>query len=182
MSRFAALVLLVCLSIPAVAGTRVVVSINPLAMVAMAVAKADTDVKAIVPAGASTHDYQLTPGDIEAINNADIVVWAGPEAEPYLAALLSGRTDPRVITLSKLPGVTLRDLRLDPADTKKYGRDPHLWLSTRNAALLARALGARLGNTLAAEHFDAEMQRYRNRQAKRFAPLAQMPLLVARSM
>lgn len=190
MSRLLVLLLLVCLLLPAmvgtaVAGTRIVASLYPLAMVSMAVARADTEVKVIVPTGASTHDYQLTPGDIEAINGADIIVWAGPEAEPYLAtALDAGRANSRpanqqVFTLSTLPGAVLRDYRLDPADTKKYGRDPHLWLSTRNAELLARALGARLDNALAAEHFAAEMQRYRSRQTKRFAPVAQMPLLVA---
>ena len=180
MSRLLAALLLVSLSLPAFAGTRIVASIYPLAMVTMAVARPDTDVKVIVPTGATTHDYQLTPGDIEAINGADIVVWAGPESEPYLAPLLDQpRAGQRIVTLSKLPGVIQRDYRLEPLDTKKYGRDPHLWLSTRNAALLARAIGAQLGNTLAAEHFDAEMQRYRNRQVKRFMPLTGMPLFVA---
>lgn len=180
MTRLVALLLLAALSLPVEAGTRVVASIYPLAMVSMAVARPDTDVKLLVPTSASTHDYQLTARDAETIASADIVVWAGPEAEPYLAALLkSPRSGQTVITLSKLPGVVLRDLRLDPADTRKHGRDPHLWLSTRNAAVLARALGARLGNTLAAEHFDAEMQRYRSRQATRFAPVKDVPLLVA---
>lgn len=180
MTRLVALLLLAALSLPVEAGTRVVASIYPLAMVSMAVARPDTDVKLLVPTSASTHDYQLTARDAETIAGADIVVWAGPEAEPYLAALLkSPRDGQTVITLSKLPGVALRDLRLDPADTRKHGRDPHLWLSTRNAAVLARALGARLGNTLAAEHFDAEMQRYRSRQATRFAPVKDVPLLVA---
>ncbi len=180
MTRLVALLLLAALSLPVEAGTRVVASIQPLAMVSMAVARPDTEVKLLVPTSASTHDYQLTARDAETIASADIVVWSGPEAEPYLAALLkSPRAGQTVITLSKLPGVVLRDLRLDPADTRKHGRDPHLWLSTRNAAVLARALGARLGNTLAAEHFDAEMQRYRSRQATRFAPVKDIPLLVA---
>lgn len=180
MFRLFALILLAALSLPAAAGTKVVASINPLGMIAMAVATPGTELKVLVPGTASTHDYQLTPGNIEAIDAADIVVWAGPEAEPYLAALLeTPRNGQQVITLSKLPGVVLREYRLDPSDAKKHGRDGHLWLSTRNAALLARALGARLGNPLAAEHFSGEMQRYRTRQAKRFAPVANLPLLVA---
>lgn len=172
--------LLAGVAVPAVAGTRVVASVYPLAMVAAAVAAPDTDIRHLVPADSSTHDYQLSPGDIEAVNGADIVVWAGPEAEPYLAALLAqpraGRT---VITLSALPGVVLRDHRLDPADTKKRGLDPHLWLSTRNAALLASTIAAQLGTAPLAQNFTNEMQRYRNRQAKRFAPVAQVPLLVS---
>lgn len=180
MSRLTVLLLLVVASFPAAAATKVVASLYPLAMVASAVAKPDTEVKHLVPGGASPHDYQLTPGDLEVLAGADIIVWAGPVAEPYLAAALERPREGQVIvTLSKLPGVVLRDYRLDPGDAKKRGQDPHLWLSTRNAALLARALGARLGNTPAAEFFEAEMQRWRNRQAKRFAPLADRPLLVA---
>lgn len=181
--------LLIALSaLHAHADTRVVASIYPLAMIATAVAKADTQVKLLIPTSASTHDYQLSGSDLKSLAEADVIMWAGPESEPYLAATLAQpRANQRVITLSKLPGVVWRDARLDSSPaaqaaapgTGKFGRDPHLWLSTRNAALLARALAAHIGNPLAAEYFDAEMQRYRSRQAKRFAPVADMPLLVA---
>lgn len=183
MSRLPFLILLACLCglpVPALAGTKVVASIYPLAMIATAVATPDADVKLLIPTSATTHDYQLTPGDLKTLAEADVIVWTGPEAEPYLAGALSSvRAGQRVITLSKLPGVTWRDARLDPAGPATGGRDIHLWLSTRNAALLARAIGAQLGNTLAAEHFDAEMQRFRARQAKRFAPVAGIPLLTS---
>lgn len=165
---------------PAAARILVLASLQPLAMVAMAVATPDTEVKVLLPAGTDVHDYQLTPGQAEQITTADIVVWAGAEAEPYLAPLLAApRAGQHVVDVSKLPGAILRDHRLDAADDKNRGRDPHLWLSTRNAALLATTLGAHLGNTADAEHFNNEMQRYRNRQVKRFAPIAAMPLLVA---
>lgn len=174
-----ALALLV-LAVPAQAGSRVVASIYPLAMIAAAVAPADTEIRHLVPSTASTHDFQLSPGDVEAIGAADIVLWNGAEAEPYLAALLDRpRAGQRVIDLSKLPGVVLRDHRLDAGDAKKRPRDPHLWLSTRNAALLASAVAGQLGTAPMAQNFAAEMQRYRNRQQKRFAALAQAPLLVA---
>ena len=180
MLRALVALMLVTLTLPALAGTRVVASIYPLAMVSAAVARPDTEVKLLISTSATTHDYQLNAGDLKALAEADVVVWAGPESEPYLAgALERPRPGQRVITLSKLPGVVVREQRLDPADLKTFGRDPHLWLSTRNAALLARALGAHLGNALAAEHFDAEMQRFRARQQKRFAPVARVPLLAA---
>lgn len=178
--RLIACLLLACLTAPASAQTRVVASIYPLAMIATAVAKEDTDVKLLISSAATTHDYRLNAGDLKVLAEADVIVWSGPESEPYLAgAMAQVRGSQRVITLSKLPGVVWRDHRLDSAGATGFGRDTHLWLSTRNAALLARAIGAQLGNTLAAEFFDAEMQRYRSRQAKRFAPVAKMPLLVA---
>ncbi|MFZ5722140.1 MAG: metal ABC transporter solute-binding protein, Zn/Mn family [Pseudomonadota bacterium] len=178
--RVACFLLLALVALPAAAGTRVVASVYPLALVTAAVASPDTEIRHLVPGGASTHDYQLSPGDLEAINGADIVVWSGPEAEPYLAAALAQpRAGQRVITLSTLPGILLREHRLDPADTKNRGRDPHLWLSTRNATLLASAVAAQLGTGQLAQNFANEMQRYRNRQGKRFASLAQLPLLVS---
>lgn len=181
MKRLTALALLLIVALPLQAEpVRVLATVPPLAMVAMAVAQPDTEVKALLPAGVEPHDYRMAPSDLETVRKADIVVWLGAEAEPYLASVLAKPAEgQQVINLSKLPGVVLRDLRLDPNDTKKHGRDPHMWLSTENAALVARALGARLGSTLAAEHFAAEMQRYRSRQQVRFAPLAQSPLLVA---
>ncbi len=177
--RFACL-LLALLAAPAEAGTRVVASIYPLAMIASAVAAPDTEIRHLVPGNASTHDFQLSPADLALVSSADIVVWAGPEAEPYLAAALAKPRDTqKVITLSTLPGVTLRSHRLDPGDTKDRGRDPHLWLSTRNATLLAQAIAAPLGTGPLAQNFSNEMQRYRNRQQKRFDPLKAMPLLVS---
>lgn len=180
MRRFLLLLLLAFPALPAAAATKVVASVYPLAMVAAAVAAADTEIRHLIPAGASTHDYQLSPGDVEAIRNADVVIWAGPEAEPYLAGVLnSPREGQKVIALSALPDVVLREHRLDPADTRKRGRDGHLWLSTRNAALLGMAIAVQLGTVERAQRFGDEMQRYRNRQQKRFAGIAQMPLLVS---
>lgn len=180
-ARVAALLLLSALALPAFAGTRVVVSVYPLAMIAAAVAAPDTEIRHFIPGTASTHDFQLSPGAIELINSADIVVWAGADAEPYLAALLDQPrpASQRVINLAKLPGAILREHKLDSADPKKRGRDGHLWLSTRNASLLATTLAASLGTTPRAQDFAADMQRHRNRQLKRFAAVANMPLLVA---
>lgn len=175
-----ALLVLVPVSGAAVAGTKVVASVYPLAMVAAAVAAPDTEIRHLIPAGSSTHDYQLSPGDIEAINGADIVLWAGPEAEPYMtAALAQPRASQRVIAMSMLPGATLRNHRLDAGDTRNRGVDPHLWLSTRNATLLASAVALQLGTSPLAQNFANEMQRYRNRQEKRFAGLVKTPLLVS---
>lgn len=179
--RLAALLLLSVLTLPAVAGTRVVASVYPLAMIAAAVAAPDTEIRHLIPGTASTHDFQLSPGDIELINSADFVLWAGADAEPYLATLLEQPrpAGQRVLNLAKLPGAILREHKLDSADSKKRGRDGHLWLSTRNAALLASTLAGVLETAPRAQDFAAEMQRYRNRQQKRFAAVTAVPLLVA---
>lgn len=175
-----AVFLLACVAVPAGAATKVVASIYPLAMVTAAVAAPDTEIRHLVPGTASTHDFQLSPADLQLVSSADLVVWAGPDAEPYLAAALAQpREGQRVITMSELQGVTLRTHRLDRGDTKDRGGDPHLWLSTRNATLLAATIASQLGTGTLAQNFANEMQRYRSRQEKRFAALANAPLLVA---
>lgn len=177
MPRALVLVLLSLATLPSFAGVKLVASAYPLAMIASAVAPADAEVKHIVPTAVPAGFYRPTPDDLRQLAAADVVVWAGPESEPYLAdALATPAPGQRVITLSKLPGVVVRDRHRDPGESRGYGRDPNLWLSTRNAAVLAVALGAYLGNPLAAEHFDAEMKRFRSRQSKRFAPVANVPL------
>lgn len=176
----ALLFVFLALPAPAVAKTTVLASIQPLGMILAAVASPDTELKVLIPGTSSTHDYQLRPSDAEAIAAADVVVWAGPESEPYLAPLLaSPREGQQVIALSKLPGVVWREQRLDPAEKKSHGPDPHLWMSTRNAALLAASVAPLLGTEKLAEQFAGELQRYRERQSLRFNRLSAATIYVA---
>lgn len=180
MIRIACIVLLSMLSLPGVAATRVVASTHPLAMIASAAVLPDTDLQVLMTPALSSPEFRLSGRELKLLEEAELVVWTGPEAEPWLAgALAEPREGRQLVTLSKLPGVVRRDYRLDANDAGAHGANPHLWLSTQNAALLARAVGARLGNTLAAEHFANEMQRFRNRQLARFQPVATLGLLAA---
>lgn len=168
------------LSLPSAAAVRVVASTTPLAMIASAATPGDTDLQVLMTPALASPEFRLGERELKLLEEAELVVWAGPEAEPWLAdALASPREGRQLVTLSKLPGVTWRDYRLDAQDAGKHGANPHLWLSTHNAAVLARAVGARLGNTLAAEHFAAEMQRFRNRQQARFQPVAALGVIAA---
>jgi zinc transport system substrate-binding protein len=175
------LALLVLLPALASAAERTLLaSVHPLALIASAVAGADTKVKVLLPPGTSLHDYQLRPADMEAVAAADVVVWMGADAEPYLAALLREPKEGRVvIDMSALPGINRREYRLERTDERGHGLDPHLWLSTRNATQLGIRIAEALGDTTAARHFVDELQRHRNRQSLRFAPLAQAPLFAS---
>ncbi|MFP1495651.1 metal ABC transporter solute-binding protein, Zn/Mn family [Escherichia coli] len=39
----------------------------------------------LLPDGASEHDYSLRPSDVKRLQNADLVVWVGPEMEAFYA-------------------------------------------------------------------------------------------------
>ena len=38
----------------------------------------------LLPDGASEHDYSLRPSDVKRLQNADLVVWIGPEMEAFM--------------------------------------------------------------------------------------------------
>ena len=59
----------------------VVASLKPLGFIASAIADGVTETQVLLPDGASEHDYSLRPSDVKRLQNADLVVWIGPEDE-----------------------------------------------------------------------------------------------------
>lgn len=186
MARLLVALLCLVLSVEGAGAVRLVASNHPLTLLAAAAAGPDTDLQTLMTPLFASPDFQ--PGERERalLDQADLLVWNGPEAEPWLAPwALAPRAGLTVVTFSALPGILGRDYRLDPTDRLDpsgpagQGPDRHLWLSTRNAALLVDAVSARLGNEKAAVHFSAEMERFRTRQAARFGRVAARGLLSA---
>ena len=71
------------LTLPAQA--NVVASLKPVGFIPAAIADGVTPVEVLLPDGASEHDYALRPSDAKRLNNADLVVWVGPEMEAFMA-------------------------------------------------------------------------------------------------
>ena len=71
------------LTLPAQA--NVVVLLKPVGYIAAVIADGVTSVEALLPDGASEHDYALRPSDAKRLKNADLVVWVGPEMEAFMA-------------------------------------------------------------------------------------------------
>src|SRR5690554_2220008 len=64
---------------------QVMASIHPLALVAASVVEPDS-LEVLLPKGMTPHDFSLRPSDIDRIQCADVIIWAGAVAEPYLVA------------------------------------------------------------------------------------------------
>lgn len=94
---------------------RVLASIHPLALVAASVVEADR-LEVLLPEGMTPHDFSLRPSDIDRIQNADVILWAGVVAEPYLAGFVD-----------RWPEKQWLDVSL--ANTTSI-KDPHWWFST----------------------------------------------------
>lgn len=127
-----------------VAAAEVLASNRPLALIAQAVMQSGGSPIQLVPDGQSTHDYALRPSDRVALARARIVLWLGPEQEPFLAKALAA-SPARVVAVQALPGLLrLPQRRLENGGPVAGSLDAHLWLEPRNAAVIARALAETL--------------------------------------
>lgn len=127
--------LLITFSVSAAADVNVVTTIRPLEFIAKAVIGDLGRTDSLIGRNASPHHFNFTPGNRRALNNADIVVWIGPEFEVHLSENMARLVKDRpLITAFSLP--SFNTLTLDESGTK----DGHAWLSAQNAVAIATAL------------------------------------------
>jgi zinc transport system substrate-binding protein len=150
---------LLAVSLP-VRALEVLTTIKPLGFIAAAITDGVSEPKVLLPTGASPHDFALRPSDIRSINEADLVVWVGPELEGFMAKPLAKH--PHVLTLTRVEGMPLFDYSKqagheEPADEEHEGHDhdgheghhhegvdPHIWLGSTQALVIAKAMSETL--------------------------------------
>ena len=150
---------LLAVSLP-VRALEVLTTIKPLGFIAAAITDGVSEPKVLLPTGASPHDFALRPSDIRSINEADLVVWVGPELEGFMAKPLAKH--PHVLTLTRVEGMPLFDYSKqagheEPADEEDEGHDhdgheghhhegvdPHIWLGPTQALVIAKAMSETL--------------------------------------
>lgn len=148
---------------PALAGAaaadppRVVVSIKPLHSLVAAVMDGVGAPLLLVKGSADPHSYTLKPSEAQALNDARLVVWAGPGVETFLekpVAALARKA--RVLRLDRERSLKLLKAREGGLwegeddeghdkpgahkDEHEHGEiDGHVWLDPDNAAAIVRA-------------------------------------------
>ena len=150
----------------ALAAPEVVVSIKPIHSLVASIMEGVAEPELILKGSGSPHTYQMKPSDAQALQNADVVFWVGPEFERFMekpVASLGG--DAKVVELGKAAGITLLEPReggtFEPHDDDDHAEDGghdhdghdhgeehdlHIWLSTGNA----RAMASEVASVLAA--------------------------------
>jgi ABC-type Zn2+ transport system, periplasmic component/surface adhesin len=88
-----------------VAHAAVVASMKPLGFIASAIADGVTETQVLLPDGASEHDYSLRPSDVKRLQNADLVVWIGPEMEAFMDKSTQSIAEQKKVTIAQLDGV-----------------------------------------------------------------------------
>jgi zinc transport system substrate-binding protein len=207
MSKHLTKLLLLCLASITCAGAtqaqvRVVASIKPLQMIAHAITQGVSEPALLIPSSQSYHHFTLRPSTIRLLNSAELLIWVGPELETYLSDALSSASVPAIEVLA-LPGLQTHYAGDDhehvtiliPESGNHAGHqhsssgmiDPHVWLDTRNAGLIASALAARLiaMDPAAAAVYAANLQDFlaalellQSRLARELAPVAAMEYAV----
>ena len=159
--RFSLILVFLSISTLARAGElpRIVTTIPPIHSLVAAVTEGVVDPVLLVRGGSSPHTYAMAPSDARTIQNAQLIVWVGPNLETFLARALRDPHDSRrVITLMNEDGMLLLDTREggifeghggdhgtdhdddhdvhhDEAhrDDDHFRTDAHLWLDPLNA-------------------------------------------------
>jgi len=109
----------------------VATSIKPLHLIAVAITADVSDVTLVLEGNEDPHHPSLRPSQRRTMSDADIFIWIGPALETGLERVVSG-LNAEVITAMNLDGLHLMTIDDRP--------DPHLWLDTGNALVLATRL------------------------------------------
>ncbi len=123
----------------------VAVTILPQKQIVERIAGNHAKVIVLVPPGASPHTYEPTPGQLADISSADLYIKVGSGIEferawmDKIAAL-----NPSMTIVNSSQGIGFLKSRGDeeedghsPASGGELGTDPHVWLSLRNARIMA---------------------------------------------
>lgn len=134
---------------------------KPLGFIAAAIADGVTETQVLLPDGASEHDYSLRPSDVKRLQNADLVVWIGPEMEAFMDKSTQSIAANKKVTIAELDGVKPLLITGADDDDDHHGHDHgaaekgdgdhhhgiynmHLWLSPEIARLSAVAIHDKL--------------------------------------
>ena len=123
-------------------GSSVATSAYPLAFVAEQVGGDTVDVSNVVPPGTEPHDVELTPRDVEELEDADLVLYVGDGFQPAVEDAVAGKANALDVLESA-----------DPIEG-----DPHVWLDPVRLAAIARTVGARLGREDAAKELSDRLE------------------------
>ena len=128
---------------------RILVTVKPLHSIVSALLDGITTPDLLLDGINSPHSYNLKPGDAQALHLADVIIWAGPALETYLAKPIALQQDRAAI-------IGLIDMAASLADspdasTRKrlaHEQDGHFWLNPRRVLKLITPLAALLATQL----------------------------------
>jgi zinc transport system substrate-binding protein len=126
MAQAAGLSLVLALATSAAAdeAPRVVVTVKPVHSLAAQVMDGVAMPELLIDGAASPHHFSLRPAQMGALENADAIIWVGPELESFLPDTLAAlNAQERSLALLQSPGLTLRDYEDGHSHAHEAGHD-----------------------------------------------------------
>lgn len=129
---------------------KVVTTVKPLGLIVQALTDGVAHNDILLPPGTSPHDYALRPSDMKKLNDADLVIWVGPELEAFLVKVLAEKENSVMLTAQKT--IELRhfahegEVKHGDHTHSHDGVDPHLWLGPSQAIQAAKVISEQLIN------------------------------------
>ncbi len=131
----------------------VVVSEAPVAEWVAAAGGEEVSVRTLVPLGTDIHTFTLSPDDLRAVGEADLVVLVGAGLEAPFEEAVRQNVRGRLLVLADVvefepfPDAAHADAdgHADEADHDHGPLDPHIWLDADRSAAAARAIAQVLG-------------------------------------
>ena len=146
------------LSLPAFAsGPNVVAAIKPVHALVASVMQGVGEPHLLVEGNASPHTFSLKPSGAQALENADLVFWIGPDLEVFLVdPLQTLAPNANIVSLANARNVTTRPLREggdfelhdheeDSSGHRHNEIDMHIWLDPKNALAMVDEIALALG-------------------------------------
>lgn len=141
----------------------VVASFYPLAFAAEQIGDGRVEVTNLTPPGVEPHDLELSPDDLEAIADADIVLFAGGGFQPSIEEAVE--TAATGVVVDVLEGVDLRQ-PTEEDDADPLEGDPHVWLDPSIYADIGERVAAALrtaGDAADGPRFERAAEEFRRR-------------------
>jgi zinc transport system substrate-binding protein len=155
----------------------VVVSIKPVHSLVAGIMQGVDEPELLISDNQSPHDFSLRPSDMRRLQQADFVIWVGPNVESSLSSLLENNTlRGTVLALTKLESIGLLSPRHESEWEAKHHKhvreqghghdrnseiDSHIWLSPEIARQVVKKITELLCemDTLNAELYRKNSQR-----------------------
>ena len=141
-------------------GVSIVASFYPLEWLSQQVAGDLGTVTPLTPPGAEPHEYELTPGDVAEVSQADVVVYLST-LQPSVDAAVEQQAGDRAFDAADAADLDLRFVAGEGDEHAEEGAedhaeegavtDPHFWHDPMRMAAVGDALAEQLGRADAAD-------------------------------
>ncbi|MDD6069459.1 MAG: metal ABC transporter substrate-binding protein [Clostridiales bacterium] len=172
---------------------KVVTTIYPIQNFTEEIAGEKAEIINLVPAGVEPHDFELSTGDMQLLEEADVFIYNGAGMEHFVDKTISAISNKDLLIVEATSDVKLKEASHSHEENEEeHGEeerfDPHTWLSIENAMIEAETIRDALceADSDSQEYFNgrfedykAELEKLEKRYEKELSGLSKNTIVVA---